>query len=76
MGKEKVQCFRIYKKFEKVNNLSKPFRFVNKRLGDNAYVVADNSLAKSVLNWIPKKNIYDMCRDGWNWQLKNPNGFK
>ena len=43
-------------------------------LGDNAFVVADNSLAKSILNWIPKRNIDDICRDGWNWQLKNPNG--
>ena len=30
---------------------------------------------KSILNWIPKRNIDDICRDGWNWQLKNPNGY-
>ena len=37
--------------------------------------ISDNSLAMSVLNWIPERNIEDICRDGWNWQLKNPNGY-
>ena len=53
-----------------------PFVFDERRLGDNEFVVADNSLAKSIINWIPKRNIDDICRDGWNWQLKNPNGFR
>ena len=61
--------------FEKVNKVKIPFSFDERRRGDNAFVVADNSLAKSILNWIPKRNIRDMCRDGWNWQLKNPNGY-
>lgn len=57
--------------FEKINNVKVPYTFDNRRAGDNAFVVADNSLAKSLLKWIPKKNIEDICRDGWNWQLKN-----
>tara|TARA_B100000212_G_scaffold89261_1_gene65458 strand:+ start:35314 stop:36372 length:1059 start_codon:yes stop_codon:yes gene_type:complete len=61
--------------FEKVNNISVPYIFENRRDGDNAYVVADNSLAKSVLNWQPKRDLEDMCRDGWNWQLKNSMGI-
>ena len=32
-------------------------------------------LAKELLNWEPKRNLSDICRDGWNWQIKNPNGF-
>ena len=66
---ELIRCF------EKVNNVKIPFSFDNRRLGDNAFVMADNSLAKKILNWIPKRNINDICRDGWNWQLKNPNGY-
>ena len=62
--------------FEKVNNVDIPFVFEDRRIGDNAFVVADNSLAKSILNWIPKKTIKDICRDGWNWQLKNPKVHK
>ena len=42
--------------FQKVNNVEIPFIFEDRRPGDNAFVVADNSLAKSILNWIPKKN--------------------
>ena len=61
--------------FEKVNNVKIPYSFDERRLGDNAFVVADNSLAKSLLNWTPKRTIDDMCRDGWRWQLKNPSGF-
>ena len=61
--------------FEKVNNIEIPFSFENRRKGDKAVVVADNSLAKSTLEWEPKKKIDDMCRDGWNWQLNNPNGY-
>ena len=39
------------------------YEFVNKRLGDQAYVVADNSLALSLLEWSPKRKILDMCKD-------------
>ena len=27
------------------------------------------------LNWKPKLNLKNMCKDGWNWQQKNPNGY-
>jgi len=57
--------------FQKVNNIRVPYSFKGRRDGDNAIVVADNSLAKSVLNWSPKRNLEEMCRNGWNWQLKN-----
>ena len=35
----------------------------------------DYSKAKDILGWEAKKNISEMCRDGWNWQLNNPNGY-
>ncbi|MGQ7381119.1 UDP-glucose 4-epimerase, partial [Streptococcus suis] len=28
------------------------------------------------LNWKTEKTIEDMCRDTWNWQSKNPNGYE
>ena len=61
--------------FQQVNNVKIPYRFVERRDGDNAFVVADNSLAKSILNWEPYRNLEEICRSGWNWQLKNPEGF-
>ena len=26
--------------------------------------------AKEILGWESKKNLEEMCKDGWNWQLK------
>ena len=70
-----TSVLELINNFEIVNKVEVPFSFGERRKGDNAFVVADNSLAKSILNWRPKRNIIDMCRDGWNWQLKNPNGY-
>ena len=57
--------------FEKINGVEIPYSFTNRREGDNAFVVADNNLAKSILNWEPRMSIEDMCRDGWKWKSLN-----
>jgi UDP-glucose 4-epimerase len=44
-------------------------------MGDAPYVVADNSLSNSKINILTKRNIEDMCRDGWKWKKLNPNGY-
>ncbi len=72
VGTSVLEFIRI---FEKVNNVKVPYCFENRRQGDKAFLVADNSLAKSLLNWVPKRNIEDICKDGWNWQKNNPYGF-
>ena len=28
------------------------------------------------MGWEAKFNIEDMCRDSWNWQSHNPNGYE
>ena len=28
------------------------------------------------LGWKAELDIEDMCRDSWNWQKNNPNGFE
>ncbi len=70
-----TSVLELIRTFEKVNKIKIPFIFEERRLGDNSFVVADNSLAKSILNWIPHRSIDDICRDGYNWQLQNPKGF-
>ena len=57
--------------FEEVNKVKIPYIFAERRQGDNAFVVADNSLARTLLNWEPKLSISDMCKDGWKWQIRN-----
>ncbi len=56
--------------FIKVNNCEVPYVFSDNRSGDVPILVADNKLAIKTLNWKPKRNIDEMCRDGWNWQKK------
>ncbi len=65
----------LVKTFEKVNKIKIPLNFVDRREGDVARLVADNSLAKSLLNWQPKMKLSEMCLDGWRWQLNNMNGY-
>ena len=62
--------------FEKVNKVKVPYRFADKREGDVARVVANNSLAINHLKWRPKRNLEEMCIDGWRWEKMNPNGYE
>ena len=70
-----TSVLELIKTFESVNKVEIPFSFAKRRVGDNPFVVADNSLAGLILNWRPRINLKVMCKDGWNWQLKNPNGY-
>ncbi len=66
-----TSVIELIKVFEEVNKVKIPYKFVDRRKGDNSFVVADNSLARSLLDWEPKFTISDMCRDGWQWQIRN-----
>tara|TARA_Y100001978_G_C23548295_1_gene363210 strand:- start:104 stop:790 length:687 start_codon:yes stop_codon:yes gene_type:complete len=62
--------------FQNINNIKIPYVITKRREGDVARIVADNQLAKKLINWRPKRNIKLMCKDGWNWKNKNPNGYQ
>ena len=70
-----TSVLKLIRTFERVNKIKIPFEYAERRPGDAAIVVADNSLAKNILEWKPKKTLEDMCLDGWRWQKKNPKGF-
>ena len=55
--------------FNEVNTLKVPYIFGKRRKGDLEEYYADNSLAKKLLDWKPKRNLSDMCKDGWRWQV-------
>ena len=61
--------------FEKANDLSIPYTIVDRRPGDIGTCYADASRASELLNWQTEKDLEDMCRDSWNWQKNNPNGY-
>ena len=63
------------KNFEKASGVKIPYKIMPRRPGDVAECYADPSLAFDELGWKAEYNIEDMCRDSWNWQSKNPNGF-
>ena len=65
----------LVKSFEKVNDIKIPYVIAERRAGDVAEMYADPKKAKELLGWQAEKNIDDMCRDTWNWQKNNPNGY-
>lgn len=65
----------IVNAFAKVNNVEVPYIITDRRPGDVAECYADASKALNEMNWKAEKNLEDMCRDTWNWQTKNPNGY-
>ena len=65
----------LIKIFENVNKVKINYEFTDRRKGDYGNVIADNSLAKSLLKWAPKRSLEEMCQDGWNWTKNNLQGF-
>ena len=68
--------FDMIKTFERVNGVKIPYRVVERRPGDVAQSYADPSLANKELEWNAALGLDDMCRDAYNWQRKNPNGYR
>ena len=57
--------------FEKVNNLKINYRFVNRRDGDCAVLVANCDLIYEKLNWKPKFSEIDLIiKHAWDWHNK------
>ena len=61
--------------FEKANGVKVPYSIKPRRPGDIATCYCDPSKAERELGWKAKYGIEDMCRDSWNWQSQNPNGY-
>ena len=53
-----------------------PYVIDPRRPGDIAECWADPSKAERELGWKAEYGIDEMCRDSWNWQSKNPDGYK
>lgn len=65
----------IIKAFEKANNLELRYEIGARRPGDIPASYTDPALAKAELGWAAEKDIEDICRDAWNWQQRNPDGY-
>ena len=61
--------------FEKASNQKIPYEIMPRRAGDIAEFYADTQKATEALGWQVQLSLEDMCRDAWNWQSKNPQGY-
>lgn len=66
-GKGK-SVFEIIKQAEKICKKPIPIKFANRRIGDPAILVADNSKSKKILKWEPKySDLETIIISAWNW---------
>ena len=65
-----VSVTEIVTTFEKVNHLKLNYQYGSRRVGDLPEMFADATKAWNELNWKAEKNVEDMCRDAWNFKLK------
>ena len=71
-----TSVLQLIKVFEKVNNCKIPNKVEKRRDGDVSECYADVSNVKKKLGWQAKRGLEEMCKDGWNWQVKNPSGYR
>ena len=61
----------LVKTFSKVNNIIVNYKIAPRRPGDIAECYADTTKASDELQWHATKTIEDMCRDSYNFAIKN-----
>lgn len=65
----------VVKAFEKASGVKIKYEIVGRRPGDVATLYADTSKSKREIGFEAKRGLDEMCKDLWNWQSKNPNGY-
>lgn len=65
----------MVKAFSEVNNVQVAYKIAPRRPGDIAECYADPAKAKELLGWEAEFGLEKMCRDAWNFVVKNPNGM-
>jgi UDP-glucose 4-epimerase len=71
-----VSVIQMVDSFVEVTGAKVPYQVVDRRPGDVATCFADASKAQHLLGWSAQYDINDMCKDSWNWQSNNPNGYE
>lgn len=61
--------------FESSSGVKVPHEIGARREGDLPEFWADASKAEQMLGWKAKRGLDEMCRDSWNWQKNNPDGY-
>lgn len=66
----------MVKAFSKACGHEIKYEFGPRRAGDVQDSWADAGKAKQLLGWEATRGIDEICFDSWNWQSKNPQGYK
>ncbi|MBR3448152.1 MAG: UDP-glucose 4-epimerase GalE [Oscillospiraceae bacterium] len=66
----------IVETFERVNGIKVKHVYGDRRAGDLPEFYANADKAKALLGWQAEYTLDDMCRDAWNWQKQNPDGYR
>ena len=61
--------------FIRVNGVDIPYDIKPRRAGDIATCYCNPDKAARELGWKAQYGLDDMCRDAWNWQKNNPEGY-
>ena len=67
---------QVHAAMEKACGFKIPYKITERRPGDIAMCYANCDKAYNELGYKATYGIDDMCKDAWNWQKKNPNGYK
>ncbi|KAI9067221.1 UDP-glucose 4-epimerase [Trametes sanguinea] len=70
-----MSVLQIVEAMRKETGFDFKYEIVGRRRGDVPDLTADPSLAEKELGFKATKDLETMCRDLWNWQTKNPNGY-
>jgi UDP-glucose 4-epimerase len=63
----------IIQSAEQVTGKPIPIKYADRRAGDPPVLVADSSLAKSVLGWQPHyADVHQIIQHAWDWEQKYP----
>lgn len=68
-----ITVLEAVKAFETVNNIKLNYIKSNRRVGDVVAIYANNDRAKDLLGWKPKRDINQIMRTAWNWELAKKN---
>jgi len=61
---------------EKASGKTIKYEIAPRRAGDIATCYAEPKKAKEELDWVAEIDVATAIADAWNWQSKNPNGFR
>ena len=62
--------------FETATGMKISYEIGERRAGDLPEFWANADKAAEILGWKATRTLQDMCRDTWNWQSRNPKGYR